>query len=110
MPENVRSLTDKEVLAGKHDLEMMRRRHLWPSARILPLKRRISRSHRSSHDLEFGTLVAVRDDCPKFAFLPLGISYAATAIEEGTSVFSLDGLTGDDMLCRLLVDAGWVVD
>src|ERR1700730_6520929 len=37
---NLISLTDYEVLTERHDLEIMRRRHLWPYGSFLGLKHR----------------------------------------------------------------------
>lgn len=37
---NLIPLTDVEVVAEQHDLEIMRRRHLWPYGSFLPLKHR----------------------------------------------------------------------
>jgi hypothetical protein len=37
---NLIPLTDVEVVAEQHDLEIMRRKHLWPYGSFLPLKHR----------------------------------------------------------------------
>ena len=39
---NLIPLTDVEVLTEQHDLEIMRRRHLWPYGSFLPLKHRVA--------------------------------------------------------------------
>ena len=39
---NLIALTDVQVVAEQHDLEIMRRRHLWPYGSFLPLKHRVA--------------------------------------------------------------------
>ena len=39
---NLIAFTDVEVIAEQHDLEIMRRRHLWTYGSFLPLKHRVA--------------------------------------------------------------------
>jgi hypothetical protein len=39
---NQSPLTDQEVVSERHDVELMRRRHLWPFGSFLPLKHRVA--------------------------------------------------------------------
>jgi hypothetical protein len=39
---NPTRLTDEEVMAERQDVEIMRRRHLWPYGSFLPLKHRVA--------------------------------------------------------------------
>jgi hypothetical protein len=39
---NLTPLTDEEVMAERHDVEIMRRRHLWPYGSFLPLVHRVA--------------------------------------------------------------------
>lgn len=92
------SLSDEDVIQARDSLEMMRRPHLWPHHRLLPLKKR-------HEDHTFPDLIVL---CALGPTSGGGVRYT---VKEGPM-----GLVGDivaqggDFLLRTLVDAGWEVD
>jgi hypothetical protein len=90
--------TDEEVIKKRDDLEMMRRPHLWPHDRLLPLK------HRSEK----------RDGWPREAVLFAGSKGYILLMD--ANILALDNVElsqgregGDEMLQELVKD-GWIVD
>lgn len=96
-------LTDEQVLEKHHDLEMLRRSHLWPHANICPMKRR------EGTDLD---LIIVLDRGPGDPAIPNDPNTHRYFVFEGP--MGLHGrkllASGGDFLLRTLVDAGWMVD
>lgn len=93
------TLTDEEVRVQRDSLEMMRRPHLWPHHRFLPLKKR-------HQDHTFPDLIVL---------CALGVISGGTmryAVREGPLGLGGDKIAaqGGDFLLRTLVDAGWEVD
>jgi hypothetical protein len=100
-------LTDEEVLTECHDLEIMRRRHLWPYGSFLPLK------HRVAVDWYGVPLTAVLyqfepDTQPKrtYMFLPEMNIYS---IPSDVWTNSTRYRTGGETLLFEIILEGWIV-
>jgi hypothetical protein len=99
--------TDEEVVAEQHDLEIMRRRHLWPYGSFLPLK------HRTAVNLDGVSRTAILyqfDGDPQkqemYMFLPETNIYSipADVWTEPTRY-----RTGGETLLFEIIMEGWIV-
>jgi hypothetical protein len=100
-------LTDAEVVTEHHDLELMRRLHLWPYGCFLPLK------HRGAVDLHGIRRTAIlyysnaeAKQRPTYIFLPRVNMYSIPA-EFWTD--STGYRTGGETLLFELIMEGWIV-
>lgn len=100
-------LTDAEVVAEHHDVELMRRLHLWPYGCFLPLK------HRRAVDLHGIRRTAIlyysnpeTKQKPTYIFLP-GVNMYSIPDEFWTD--STGYRTGGETLLFGLIMEGWIV-
>jgi hypothetical protein len=104
---NLLALTDVEVVAEQHDLEIMRRRHLWPYGSFLPLKHRVAIDQ---YGLSRTAILYKFDQEPgkkqSYMFLPETNIYSIPAY-----VWSEPARyrTGDETLLFEIIMEGWIV-
>jgi len=92
-------LTDAQVLAGRVDVEMFKRPHLWPAGSVLPLKR-----YGAERKLQLGTLVTPSLDNGRWT-TPSWRVYLCNMWEVGPNATMIEYLTAEAM-----AEAGWIVD
>ena len=104
---NLISLTDYEVLTERHDVEIMRRRHLWPYGSFLGLKHRVAVDPygvpRRAVLYQFN---ADSEHIPKYMFLPEMNIYS---IPSDVWTNSTRYRTGGESLLFDIILEGWVV-
>jgi hypothetical protein len=104
---NLAPLTDVEVVAEQHDLEIMRRRHLWPLGSFLSLKHRVAiDSHGVSRTAILYKFDPEPGKKPTYMFLPETNIYSVPAYVwmEPTNY-----RTGDETLLFEIIMEGWIV-
>ena len=107
MKINYDTLTDDEVVTAHHDLELMRRRHLWPYGSFLPLKHRVAVDSRGISRMailcHFNAQPKTRE---RYVFLPETNMYS---IPDDFWTTSKNYRSGEDTLLFELILEGWVV-
>jgi hypothetical protein len=100
-------LTDEEVLSEQHDLEIMRRRHLWPNGPFLQLKQRVAiGSHRVPRSAILYHCDANPELKEQYIFLPEVSLYSIPA-EFWT--YPNRYRTGGETLLFEVIMEGWIV-
>ena len=104
---NIAPLTDDEVVIERHDLEMMRRWHLWSYGSFLPLKHRIAVN-------EYGVFRTgilfhcINTDAQKemYVFLP-EVNMYSIPVEFWTDLSNYRS-GGETLLFEIIIE-GWIV-
>jgi hypothetical protein len=101
------ALTDEEVVAERHDVEIMRRRHLWPYGSFLPLKHRVAiDSHGVSRTAILSNLTEPPNRKQMYVFLPEVNIYSIPAEFWTDSIHYRRG--GETLLFDIIME-GWIV-
>jgi hypothetical protein len=104
---NVTPLTDVEVLAERHDLEIMRRRHLWPYGSFLSLKHGTAiDSHGVSQTAILYKFDTEPGKKPTYMFLPETNIYSIPAYVWTEPARYRTG--GETLLFEIIME-GWIV-
>jgi hypothetical protein len=107
MKINYDTLTDDEVVTEHLDLELMRRRHLWPYGSFLPLKHRVAVDSRGISRMailcHFNAQPKTKE---RYVFLPETNMYS---IPDDLWTTSKNYRSGEETLLFELVLEGWVV-
>jgi hypothetical protein len=100
-------LTDEEVVTEGHDLEIMRRRHLWPYGSFLPLKHRVAvDSHGVCRGAILSNLIEPLNQKQMYVFLPEVNMYSIPAEFWRDSTHYRRG--GETLLFDIIME-GWIV-
>jgi hypothetical protein len=104
---NYDTLTDDEVVTEHHDLELMRRRHLWPYGSFLPLKHRVAVDSRGIARMailcHFHSQPKTKE---RYVFLPETNMYS---IPDDFWTTTKNYRSGEETLLFELILEGWVV-
>jgi hypothetical protein len=99
-------VTDQEVVNEQHDLEIMRRRHLWPYGSFLQLKQRVAIG---SHRVPQTAILYHCSANPEqpYAFLPETNMYS---IPPEFWTYPHRYRTGGEVLLFQIIMEGWIVE
>jgi hypothetical protein len=104
---NETPLTDDEIVIDRHDLEIMRRTHLWPHGSFIPLKHSVAVDlHGVFRKAILYHIKAHREHSQRYVFLP-GLQVRSINDDFWTepNVYQ----SGGDKLLLELVGNGWIV-